>query len=150
MDPLEGSVSFFFRCLHECRYGGPIVQMVKEEMDTRPMWIPFLSSSHDIITARVDGRGTANRGGEFLHSIRGRFADVELKDTIAALEYLLSLSYVDANRVAIFGWSYGGFLAAHVLGSELNRRKDKPGSPLVRCGISVNPVTDFRYYGKRN
>ena len=69
------------------------------------------------------------------------FGTVEVTSTIAATEWLQrNLSYVDADRTAIWGWSYGGYLAGQMLA------EDKKG--LLTCAVSVAPVVKWQLYGK--
>ncbi|KAL5005835.1 hypothetical protein ScPMuIL_016993 [Solemya velum] len=96
-------------------YGGPGSQQVKQEFSLG--WETYLASSHNIICAFVDVRGTA--------------------DALTAGRYFNEKSYVESSKKAIWGWSYGGFVTASLLGQ---------GEEVFECGISVAPVTDWRYY----
>ncbi|XP_055869674.1 dipeptidyl peptidase 4-like isoform X3 [Biomphalaria glabrata] len=116
-------------------YGGPGTQSVKEKYTID--WQTYLTSSKEVIYAMVDGRGTGGRGDNFMHSIYRNLGTFEVDDTIEAAKYFGSLPYVDEKRMAIWGWSYGGFVTAMVLGNKKNNFK---------CGISVAPVTDWQYY----
>ncbi|XP_021342570.1 dipeptidyl peptidase 4-like isoform X6 [Mizuhopecten yessoensis] len=116
-------------------YGGPGSQEVTEQFSLT--WETYLSSTHDFICAYVDGRGTAARGNTFLHSIYRKLGTYEVDDAITAGNFYDQLSYVESSKIAIWGWSYGGFLTASVLGR---------GTETFGCGISVAPVTDWHYY----
>lgn len=116
-------------------YGGPGTQMVTEHYSIK--WETYLVSSKDYIILYVDGRGTGGRGNEWLHAIHKKLGTLEVGDTIIATETVSKYPYVDEAKIAIWGWSYGGFLAASVLGV---------GNSLFRCGIAVAPVTDWIYY----
>ncbi|MBO7415061.1 MAG: DPP IV N-terminal domain-containing protein [Bacteroidaceae bacterium] len=87
--------------------------------------------------AVVDGRGTGRRGAEFKKQTYKRLGVLESQDQVAAAKYLGSLPYIDSDRIAIWGWSYGGYNTLMSM-SE--------GSPVFRCGVAVAPVTDWRYY----
>lgn len=116
-------------------YGGPGTQMVKEKYTID--WQTYLTSSRDVIYAMVDGRGTSGRGDNFMHAIYRHLGMKEVEDSIKAAEYFGSLHYVDQTNMCIWGWSYGGFVAAMALGK---------GTNVFKCGISVAPVTDWMYY----
>ena len=87
--------------------------------------------------AVVDGRGTGRRGADFKKQTYRQLGVMESKDQVAAAEYLGSLDWVDADRIAIWGWSYGGYNTLMSM-SE--------GTPVFKCGVAVAPVTDWRFY----
>ena len=87
--------------------------------------------------AVVDGRGTARRGADFKKQTYKHLGVMESQDQVAAAKYLGSLPYIDADRIAIWGWSYGGYNTLMSM-SE--------GTPVFKCGVAVAPVTDWRYY----
>uniref|UniRef100_A0A1I8JML9 Peptidase_S9 domain-containing protein n=1 Tax=Macrostomum lignano TaxID=282301 RepID=A0A1I8JML9_9PLAT len=120
-------------------YGGPTAQMVTRRFELG--WQHYMGSALHFITASVDGRGTGNRGSDFLFAIKSSFAGVELQDQMDALKALRSLQYVNSSAVALFGWSYGGFLALHMLGHPFNANNS-----YCSCAVAVASVTDFSYY----
>lgn len=85
----------------------------------------------------VDGRGTGGRGREFQDVVYKRLGYYESIDQIAAANYAAKLPYVDSERIAIFGWSYGGYEAI-MASSQAN-------APYA-AAVAVAPVTDWRYY----
>ncbi len=87
--------------------------------------------------AVVDGRGTGRRGADFKKQTYKHLGVMEAQDQVAAAKYLGSLPYIDADRIAIWGWSYGGYNTLMSM-SE--------GTPVFKCGVAVAPVTDWRYY----
>ncbi|XP_078142321.1 inactive dipeptidyl peptidase 10-like [Centroberyx gerrardi] len=101
-------------------------------------WDSVLVSSHYVIVARLDGRGSGAQGQSILHEVHQRLGTVEVQDQIAALEYLIRLPYIDSNNVGVYGKAYGGFLSSLLLLSY--------GS-MFRCGIAVAPITDWRLFG---
>jgi dipeptidyl-peptidase-4 len=118
-------------------YGGPGTQKVTEQFQIN--WMTYLTTSQNFIYASIDGRGSGARGDRFLHAVHRRLGTLEVQDQIAGAVYLRDhLHYVDKERIAIWGWSYGGFLTAHALGDRDN--------DIFKCGIAVAPVTDWRYY----
>jgi len=89
------------------------------------------------IVVCVDGRGTGGRGADFQRVTYKIMGTLESHDQAETAIYLSSLPYVDKNRIAIWGWSFGGFNTIMSM-SE--------GRGLFRCGVAVAPVTDWRYY----
>ena len=87
--------------------------------------------------AVVDGRGTGRRGADFKKQTYKHLGVMESQDQVAAAQYMGSLPYIDADRIAIWGWSYGGYNTLMSM-SE--------GTPVFKCGVAVAPVTDWRYY----
>ena len=76
-----------------------------------------------------------------LHEIYYNIGQVEVQDQIDVTKQLVSLyPFIDKSRVAIWGWSYGGFVTASVLA------RDADQSNIFQCGISVAPVTNWIYY----
>ena len=89
------------------------------------------------IVACVDGRGTGFRGEELKKCTYGELGKYETVDQIEAARYLASLPYVDPDRIGIYGWSYGGFMALNCI---------LKGNDVFRAAIAVAPVTSWRFY----
>ncbi len=118
-------------------YGGPHAQMITDSwLDGANLWMYWLAEQ-DYLVFTVDNRGSSNRGFEFESVIHRKVGDNEIDDQIKGVEFLKSLPYVDSKRLAVHGWSYGGFMT-----SSLMLRK--PGT--FTCGIAGGPVTDWAYY----
>lgn len=117
-------------------YGGPGSQKVT---DTYGYGFVngYLVSNFDLIAVSLDARGTCCRGERFKHAVYKQIGKAEAEDTIAVARYLASMPYVDKDKIAIWGWSYGGFLTSYVLGQN---------SGVFKVGMAVAPVTDWRYY----
>jgi len=115
-------------------YGGPGSQTV---LDSWSYGWNELLAQHGYIVVSVDNRGTGARGEAFKKITYEQLGKYETADQIEAAKYLGSLSYVDAGRIGIFGWSYGGFMAASCLFK---------GHDVFKLGISVAPVTSWRFY----
>lgn len=89
------------------------------------------------IVVSVDPRGTMYRGEAFKKSTYLQLGKLETEDVIAAGKYMQQQSYVDASRIGIQGWSYGGFMTALAM---------TKGADVFKMGISVAPVTNWRNY----
>jgi dipeptidyl-peptidase-4 len=118
-------------------YGGPLSRVVSEGWGGRArLWYEMLAD-RGILVFLVDNRAAAPHGIGVAATIRGRLGTVELSDELEAVRYLRSQPCVDGGRLAIFGWSYGGYMAAY---SILH------APDAFRAAIAVAPVTDWRDY----
>lgn len=119
-------------------YGGPGSQTVTKNFESRQrsMWHQYLANQGYIIVS-VDNRGTGARGVAFKKQTYKKLGQLETADQIAAAEYVATLPYVDAARIGIWGWSYGGYMSSLSLAE---------GSDVFSTAIAVAPVTDWRYY----
>ncbi|XP_041662359.1 dipeptidyl peptidase 4 [Cheilinus undulatus] len=116
-------------------YGGPCSQRVDYRFKLN--WGTYLSSSHGIIVASFDGRGSGYQGDDILHSIYKRLGTFEVEDQMAAVRKFIDMGFIDKDRIAIWGWSYGGYISSMALGA---------GTGLFKCGIAVAPVAKWEYY----
>ena len=118
-------------------YGGPGSQTVQNRWDGRQgLWFQMLAQ-HGYIVASVDNRGTGARGAAFKKVTYKNLGHWEVNDQLEAAKYLGSLPYVDQTRIGMFGWSYGGFMAALCLFK---------GNEVFKAAISVAPVTHWKFY----
>ena len=121
-------------------YGGPGVQTVSNRWGgTRHLWHQYLARRHDVVVVSVDNRGTGGRGKAFQDVPYERLGQPEAADQIAAAQALADSAWVDADRIGIWGWSYGGYMT---LMSMLTGE----GPSTFTAGLSVAPVTDWRNY----
>lgn len=116
-------------------YAGPCSQ--KADYVYRVGWSTYLASTEKIIVASFDGRGSGYRGDKLMHAIYKRLGTYEVEDQITAARKFIEMGFVDKNRVAIWGWSYGGYVTSMALGS---------GSGVFKCGMAVAPVSKWDYY----
>lgn len=117
------------------QYSGPASQQVLNRWKID--WEHYLAKEKNMVVACVDPRGTYARGRNFRNLTYMNLGQKEAEDQISAANYLASLGFIDSERMAIWGWSYGGFQTLMTMSDSL--------SPF-RCGIAVAPVTDFRLY----
>lgn len=119
-------------------YGGPGSQEVSNSF-ARSLdfaWYQMLTQKGYIVVC-IDNRGTAGRGDSFKKCIYKQMGKYESEDQIASAKYLGTLPYVDATRIGIWGWSFGGYL------SSLSLFK---GEGVFKMAMAVAPVTTWRYY----
>ena len=116
------------------QYSGPGSQSVQDRWSMD--WEDALVEKGYIV-ACTDGRGTGFRGEQFKKATYGRLGMLEVEDQLSFARYLAQQPYIDAERIGIYGWSYGGFMA---LSCALK------GVGLFKMAIAVAPVTSWRYY----
>lgn len=119
------------------QYSGPGSQQVNNDWNsTDDYW--FLSlTQQGYIVACVDGRGTGFKGADFKKVTQKELGKYEVEDQIDAAKVIGAYPYVDASRIGIFGWSYGGFMASNCIFQ---------GNDVFKMAIAVAPVTNWRFY----
>ena len=118
-------------------YGGPHAQMINNSFkDNAQLWM-FWMAEQGYLVFTVDNRGSDNRGFAFESVIHRKVGSNEIEDQMKGVDYLKSLPFVDGNRLAIHGWSFGGFMTT----SLLLRKPD-----VFKVGVAGGPVTDWKYY----
>ncbi|XP_049872688.1 venom dipeptidyl peptidase 4 [Pectinophora gossypiella] len=119
-------------------YSGPGTTRVKDNYDLE-YYTTYLATNRSFISASIDVRGSGVMGVEALFAINKALGTVEVTDTLAAIRQLLNMySFIDPNRVGVWGWSYGGFATTMML--ILDDKKT------IACGAAVAPVTSWLYY----
>ena len=116
------------------QYSGPGSQSVA---DSFGMGWESVMVGNGYIVACVDGRGTGFMGEKFKKCTYGNLGALEVEDQISFARHLAAQEWVDGDRLGIYGWSFGGFMA---LGCSLK------GEGLFKMAIAVAPVTSWRYY----
>src|ERR1035437_4419403 len=92
-------------------YGGPGINTVNDTWDRDYFWYQMICANGYIIVS-VDNRGTGGRGKKFRDCTYKQLGKIETEDQIEAAKYLATLSYVNKNRIGIWGWSYGGYMSS--------------------------------------
>ncbi|MBS1493233.1 MAG: S9 family peptidase [Bacteroidetes bacterium] len=124
------SVMFF-------NYGGPGSQSVKDEwIGESYFWYEYLAE-RGIITVVIDNRGTTGRGEAFEKSTYLQLGKYETEDMISAVKYLRTLPYIDKKNIGVYGWSYGGYMAAMCI---------TQAADYFKTAVAVAPVTNWRFY----
>ena len=119
------------------QYSGPGSQQVTNRWNgANDYWHQMLAQEGYII-ACVDGRGTGYKGADFKKVTQKELGKYEVEDQIAAAKQLGELPYIDASRIGIWGWSYGGFMSSNALFK---------GNDVFKMAIAVAPVTSWRFY----
>lgn len=117
-------------------YGGPTSQTVTNRWDRRILFEQYMAQQGFIVFS-LDNRGTPRRGMAFQAPAFHHLGAIEVEDYRTGIEYLRRQKYVDARRIGMFGWSYGGYITL------MSLLKDADSYAM---GVAVAPVTDWRLY----
>lgn len=131
--PVDFDPSKKYPCIMS-QYSGPGSQQVLNKWKME--WEEYFAMQGYII-ACVDGRGTGGQGKEFLKAIYLNLGRYETEDQLAAARYMAEQPYVDADRIGIWGWSFGGFETLMAMSQDSSR---------YACGVAIAPVTSWRFY----
>jgi dipeptidyl-peptidase-4 len=118
-------------------YGGPHSQLVKNSwLGGVRGWDIYMAQKGYVVFS-LDNRGTSNRGFAFESVIHRQLGKNEAADQVKGVEFLQSLPYVDANRIGVHGWSYGGFLTIYLMLRY---------PEIFKVGVAGGPVVDWKLY----
>jgi len=118
-------------------YGGPHAQLITDSwLDGASLWMYWMAEQGYLVYT-VDNRGSAERGVAFESQIHRQLGTVEMEDQLAGVKYLKSLPYVDGDRMAVHGWSFGGFMTTSLMLRHAGT---------FNVGVAGGPVTDWKYY----
>ena len=118
-------------------YGGPGSQTVQNQYDG------YVGSWHQLLVQKgyvvvsVDNRGTGARGRDFKKCTQLQLGKFETQDQIAAARYFRAQPWVDAGRIGIWGWSFGGYLSTSCI---------LKGNDVFKMAMAVAPVTNWKWY----
>lgn len=119
-------------------YGGPHAQLITNSWGGgASLWMYWMAEQGYLVYT-IDGRGSANRGFEFESIIHRQLGKIEMEDQMTGVDYVRGLPYVDGNRLAVHGWSFGGFMTTSLM------LRDYSGT--FQVGVAGGPVTDWSYY----
>jgi len=119
------------------QYSGPGSQQVNNDWNSADdYWFQSLAQQGYLV-ACVDGRGTGFKGAAFKKCTQKELGKYEVEDQIAAAKVFGTYPYIDASRIGIWGWSYGGFMASNCI---------LKGADVFKMAVAVAPVTSWRYY----
>ncbi len=118
-------------------YGGPHAQLITESwLNGANFYLHYLTQKGYVVFT-LDNRGSDRRGKDFEQVIHRQAGKVELSDQMKGIDYLKSLPYVDADRIGVDGWSYGGFMS-------INMKLSHP--EVFKVATAGGPVIDWSYY----
>jgi len=118
-------------------YNGPNVQLLANSFPySRNLWYEYMAQRGYVVFT-MDGRGSSNRGLKFEQATFRQLGTIELEDQMQGVDYLKSLPFVDADRMGIHGWSFGGFMTT----SFMLRKPD-----VFKVGVAGGPVMDWKMY----
>ena len=118
-------------------YGGPHSQMVRNTyLAELRRWEMYMAQRGYLVYVQ-DNRGTQNRGAEFEKAIHKQCGQAEMADQMVGIRMLLDLPYVDADRIGVHGWSYGGFMTISLMTNY---------PEVFKVGVSGGPVIDWKWY----
>jgi dipeptidyl-peptidase-4 len=118
-------------------YGGPHDQLVTNSwLGGARLWNYYMAQKGYIVYT-LDNRGSSNRGFEFESVIHRQCGQEEMKDQMRGIDFLKSLPYVDADRIGLHGWSYGGFMTTSLMTNY---------PETFKVGVAGGPVIDWKYY----
>ena len=123
------------------QYSGPGSQQVIDAWNAGSMGnggaFDYYLAQQGFIVVCVDGRGTGGRGAAFEKCTYLRIGELESRDQVETALWLGKQSYIDKERIGIWGWSFGGFNTLMSMGE---------GRPVFKAGVAVAPPTNWRYY----
>jgi len=118
-------------------YGGPHSQMVQDSWLAQiRMWEMYMAQTGHIVYIQ-DNRGTQNRGAAFEQAINRQCGKAEMEDQMVGINWLRSQPFVDASRIGVHGWSYGGFMTISLLTTYPD---------VFKVGVAGGPVIDWKWY----
>ena len=118
-------------------YGGPHSQMVKNTWCAElRRWEMYMAQRGYLVYVQ-DNRGTSNRGADFEKAIHGQCGQAEMADQMEGIKLLQSLPYVDAERIGVHGWSYGGFMTISLITNY---------PEIFKVAVAGGPVIDWKWY----
>jgi dipeptidyl-peptidase-4 len=118
-------------------YNGPNVQLLHNTFPASGnLWYEYMAQRGYIVFT-MDGRGSWNRGLKFEQATFRHLGDVEMADQLRGVSYLKSLPYVDARRIGVHGWSFGGFMTTSLMLRHPN---------VFKCAVAGGPVMDWSMY----
>ena len=123
-------------------YSGPASQLVLNRWKIG--WEEYLAAREGVICVCIDPRGTDARGRVFRNATYMNLGTIEAEDQVFAARYLQTLPYVNADKIGIWGWSYGGYATITAM-SYCGRHPETGKSPFA-FGMAVAPVADWRFY----
>lgn len=118
-------------------YGGPHAQLITNSwLGGASLFFHYMAQQGYIVFT-IDNRGSFNRGRDFEHVIHRQLGQIEMADQLKGIEYLKSLSFVNSEKIGVYGWSFGGFMT-----TTLSVHHPE----IFKVGVAGGPVMDWKYY----
>ena len=118
-------------------YGGPHSQLVKNTWNAElRAWEMYMAQRGYIVYVQ-DNRGTLNQGAEYEKAIWRQCGQAEMADQMEGIRMLMSLPYVDCDRIGVHGWSYGGFMTISLITNYPD---------IFKVAVAGGPVIDWKWY----
>lgn len=118
-------------------YGGPHAQLITNSwLGGASLWMYWMAEQGYLVYT-LDNRGSANRGFEFESVIHRQLGTAEMEDQMVGVDHLKSMKFVDGDRLAVHGWSFGGFMTTSLMLRQAGT---------FNVGVAGGPVTDWKYY----
>jgi dipeptidyl-peptidase-4 len=118
-------------------YGGPHAQLVNNEWLGGASLFDYFMAQNGYIVFTLDNRGSDARGKYFEHIVHRKLGQNEMQDQMKGIDYLTSKSFVDKDKIGVYGWSFGGFMTISLM---LNH------NDIFKVGVAGGPVCDWKYY----
>ncbi len=118
-------------------YGGPHAQLVSNRWLGGASLFDFYMAQQGYVVFTLDNRGSDARGKDFEHIIHRILGKNEMADQMKGIEFLKSKSFIDTEKIGVYGWSYGGFMSISLMLNHNN---------IFKVGVAGGPVCDWKYY----
>jgi len=118
-------------------YGGPHAQLVTNRFGGGAGGFDYYMAQQGFVVFTLDNRGSENRGRDFEHIIHRQLGQNEMADQMEGVAFLKSKKFVDADRIGVYGWSFGGFMTTSLM---LNYPET------FKVGVAGGPVIDWKWY----
>ena len=118
-------------------YGGPHSQMITNSWYGQLRKWEMVMANKGYVVFVMDNRGTPNRGADYEKAIHGACGQAEMADQMVGVKMLMNLPYVDASRIGVHGWSYGGFMTISLLTNYPD---------VFKVAVAGGPVIDWKWY----
>ena len=118
-------------------YGGPHTQLVRNNYQANLRRWEMYMAQRGYVVFVMDNRGTPNHGAEYARAIHRQCGVVEMQDQMAGMQWLMSHSWVDKDRIGVHGWSYGGFMTISLMTNYPD---------IFKVGVAGGPVIDWKWY----
>ena len=118
-------------------YGGPHTQLVRNSYQASLRCWEMYMAQRGYVVFVMDNRGTPNHGADYARAIHRQCGVVEMQDQMVGMEWLMSHSWVDKNRIGVHGWSYGGFMTISLMTNY---------PEIFKVGVAGGPVIDWKWY----